>query len=455
MSVRTWKAAFILAMCVFYLIYFFFPSPPLFYLLSGFCLAVYFSGVLTVRGVARFITLTLFLLALWINLITKESPLEVGLEGIQQNLPLLALIILVPLLSIPLKAGGYFHSITHFMRKWENQPRLAFFGLSSFLALISPILNMGSVKIVHEMVDKLKINPMILGKSYLIGFTSSMLWSPYFASVAIVLHEVGGRFNQYIWLGLVVALIQLLIGNLLFRQSSKKLYGNGTQVGEDLFAKGADDKVHRRNLLKILCMLAAMIFSLLILEYITSISMLTLVSLIAVFVPLLWAAVLSKWRVLATEFEGYLWKISQMDHEITLFLSAGLLGLAIRDTAFADQLQSFLMGFAEQSLLLFVLIIFLVVLFFAFIGVHQIVVIPILASQVSAASVGMSPEFLALIFIMSWSITAVLCPLNAINIIVSNCLQRNGLTIGFRWNGTYVMSLVSVLIIALTVYGLF
>ncbi|WP_443119624.1 hypothetical protein [Halobacillus sp. H74] len=386
---------------------------------------------------------------------TKDDPLEVALEGIQQNLPLLALIILVPLLSIPLKAGGYFHSIKHFMRKWENQPRLAFFGLSSFLALISPILNMGSVKIVHEMVDKLKINPMILGKSYLIGFTSSMLWSPYFASVAIVLHEVGGQFNQYIMLGLGVALIQLMIGNLLFRRSSKKIYGNLRRAREGISPKVEDDQVHRRNLLKILCTLVAMVVSLLFLQYITSISMLTLVSLIAVFVPLLWALILNQWKVLATEFKGYSQKISQMDHEITLFLSAGLFGLAIRNTAFADQLQSFLMGFAEQSLLLFVLIIFLVVLFFAFIGVHQIVVIPILASQVSAASVGMSPEFLALIFIMSWSMTAVLCPLNAINIIVSNCLQRNGLTIGFRWNGAYVMSLVSILIVAITVYGLF
>lgn len=444
-----------MAMCVFYLIYFFFPFQPLFYLLSGFCLVVYFSGVLTVRGVARFITLTLFLLAIWINVITKDAPLEVGLEGIQQNLPLLALIILVPLLSIPLKAGGYFKSIKHFMRKWEDQPRLAFFGLSSFLALISPILNMGSVKIVHEMIDDLKINPMILGKSYLIGFTSSMLWSPYFASVAIVLHEVGGRFNQYIGLGLAVALLQLIIGNLLFIRFSQKNYGNRTRVKDGRSGKEQDDLIHRKNLLKILFMLVGMIITLLILEYVTRISMLTLVSLIAVFVPLLWAAVLNQWKVLTAEFKGYLQKISRMDHEITLFLSAGLFGLAIRNTAFADELQSFLMGFAEQSLLLFVMIIFLVVLFFAFIGVHQIVVIPILASQVSAASVGMSPEFLALIFIMSWSITAVLCPLNAINIIVSNCLQRNGLIIGFRWNGTYVMSLVSVLIVALTVYGLF
>ncbi|WP_226580816.1 hypothetical protein [Halobacillus litoralis] len=450
-----WKPIFILAMCGIYLVYFFLPVLPLSYLLSLLCLLVYFISVRTVTGIARFITLTLFSLALLINAMTKEQPAVTSLEGIQQNLPLLALIVLVPLLSIPLKAGGYFQSIEYFLKKWEDQPRLAFFGLSSSLALISPILNMGSVKIVHEMVGKLNIHPVILGKSYLIGFTSSMLWSPYFASVAIVLYEVGGEFSQYIALGLTAALIQLGIGNLLFKRSSKKLKIIKKQEMEDTKEDPGIEKVHRKNVWKIFSMLLGMIGILLVLESITHISMLTLVSLIAVFVPLVWALSLKQWENLWHEFKEYLKKIAHMDHEITLFLSAGLFGLAIRNTAFSGQIQSFLLWNAEQSLLFFVLVIFAVVLFFACIGIHQIVVIPILASQVSTINIGMSPEFLALIFIMSWSMTAVLSPLNAINIIVSHCLQRNGLTIGFRWNGTYIMSVLSVLILVLTVYGMF
>ncbi|MBX0357626.1 hypothetical protein [Halobacillus sp. Nhm2S1] len=405
---------------------------------------------------AKVVTLTLFVLALVINGMTKSQPVITSLEGIQQNLPLLALILLVPLLSIPLRAGGYFHSIKFFLEKWEDRPRLAFFGLSSSLALISPILNMGSVKIVHEMVEELKINPVILGKSYLIGFTSSMLWSPYFASVAIVLYEVGGQFNQYIALGLTAALIQLVIGNLLFRHSSKKM-----GPGKELRDKGAkagekeerEEKAHFKNLWKIFFMIISMIFSLLLFEYVTHISMLTLVSLIAVIVPIAWAMLFHKWGRLQQEFKGYIEKISVMNHEITLFLSAGLFGLAIRDTAFSAYLQSFLLWNAEQSLLFFVLVIFMVVLLFALIGVHQIVVIPILASQVSGINIGFSPEFLALIFIMSWSLSAVLSPLNAINIIVSHCLQRSGLTIGFRWNGTYIMSIISVLMAVIVFYG--
>ncbi|WLR49174.1 hypothetical protein LC065_08470 [Halobacillus litoralis] len=406
---------------------------------------------------AKVVTLTLFVLALVINGMTKPQPVITSLEGIQQNLPLLALILLVPLLSIPLRAGGYFHSIKFFMEKWEDRPRLAFFGLSSSLALISPILNMGSVKIVHEMVEELKINPVILGKSYLIGFTSSMLWSPYFASVAIVLYEVGGQFNQYIALGLTAALIQLVIGNLLFRHSSKKM-----EHGKEILDKGVkagekddrEEKAHYKNLWKIFLMILSMIVCLLLLEYVTHISMLTLVSLIAVIVPIAWAILFHNWGRLQQEFKGYLEKIAVMNHEITLFLSAGLFGLAIRNTAFSAYLQSFLLWNAEQSLLFFVLVIFIVVLLFALMGIHQIVVIPILASQVSGIDLGFSPEFLALIFIMSWSLSAVLSPLNAINIIVSHCLQRSGLTIGFRWNGTYIISIISVLIAVIAFYGL-
>ncbi|UOQ94608.1 hypothetical protein MUO14_06565 [Halobacillus shinanisalinarum] len=411
-----------------------------------------------VRGVPKYVTLTLLLLGFAINGIYKEQPIIASLQGIQQNLPLLTLIILVPMLSLPLKTGGYFHSLNYFIKKWENNPRLAFFGLSSFIALISPILNMGSVKMVHEMVDKLNINPMILGKSYLIGFSSAMLWSPYFASVAIVLHEVGGEISRYIGIGLTVAIIQLAIGNLLFRNSSKKLYlpddEKDDKEGMEAFGKeGGNTSTHLRIIVKLLGMLVALITSLLVLKYLTHLSMLMLVSLIAIIMPILWGTLTFKWKKLFDEWKNYTRSVSLMDNEITLFLSAGLFGSAITNTVFADWIQSFLMGFAEASLLLFVLVIFVVVLIFAFVGVHQIVVIPILAAQVSATGLGISPEFLALIFIISWSMTAVLCPLNAINIIVSKCLRRNGLTIGFRWNGAYIMSLVSLVIVAITVYG--
>ncbi|UOR11486.1 hypothetical protein [Halobacillus amylolyticus] len=413
-----------------------------------------------VRGIPKYITLMLLLLGFIINGMYKEQPFAASLQGIQQNLPLLTLIILVPMLSIPLKTGGYFHSLHYFLKKWENNPRLAFFGLSSFIALISPILNMGSVKMVHEMVEKLTINPMILGKSYLIGFSSAMLWSPYFASVAIVLHEVGGEISGYIGIGLTVAVIQLGIGNLLFRNSSKKLYLPSDEKegreGSKALAVGeeeGDPSTHVKSIAKLLGMLAALIASLLVLEYLTHISMLMLVSLIAIIVPILWGTLTFKWKQLFFEWKNYTRSVSLMDNEITLFLSAGLFGSAITNTVFADRIQAFLMGFAEASFLLFVLAIFVIVLMFAFIGVHQIVVIPILAAQVSAASLGISPEFLALIFIMSWSMTAVLCPLNAINIIVSKCLRRNGLTVGFRWNGAYIMSLVSLVIVVITVYG--
>ncbi|WP_390217067.1 hypothetical protein [Halobacillus seohaensis] len=447
------KAMIILAMCFIYMLYFFYPAESLFYLLSMFGFVVFFISVTSVRGIPKYITLTLLSLGCIINITSKEQPLIASLEGIQQNLPLLTLIILVPLLSIPLKTGGYFASLNYFMKKWENNPRLAFFGLSSFIALISPILNMGTVKMVHEMVQKLNISPKILGKSYLIGFTSAMLWSPYFASVALVLHQVGGEISRYIGIGLSVAVIQLGIGNLLFNSSvkeklSKKEKPRPTQVEVE-----ENTSFHLRKIGKLVGMLVTLIISLLVLEYITSISMLMLVSIIAITMPILWGILTFKWRKLLLEWKNYSRSVSLMDNEITLFLSAGLFGRALTNTTFASYIQTFLLGFAEHSLLLFVLIIFGLVLVCAFIGIHQIVVIPILAAQVSASNLGISPEFLALIFIMSWSMTAVLCPLNAINIIVSKCLSRNGLTIGFRWNGTYIMSVVSLVIVVITVYG--
>lgn len=136
-----------------------------------------------------------------------------------------------------------------------------------------------------------------------------------------------------------------------------------------------------------------------------------------------------------------------MKNEITLFLSAGFFASAIANTPITERIEYYLLSIVDISLILFAFIIFIIVFVFAFIGVHQIIVVPILAAQIQASAIGLTPEMLALIFILAWSVTVIVCPLSAINIIVSNCVKQNGFTVGFRWNGRFVVSIVGVVFI--------
>ena len=432
----------ILAMCFLYLVQYFFPFSTLNHTLSIVGIVIFFMTIFYVGNTQKTIAIVLFLLGVVVHVSVKEQPLFSSFVYIQRNLPILTLIILVPLISIPIKAGGYFKSVQYFMIKTRSRPKLSFIFLSSFLGLISPILNMGTVRIVHEMVDGLKLNPRLLANSYMTGFTSAMLWSPYFASVVIVLYEIGADIQKYVLLALPVAIVYLLVGNLLF--SLKYDDKQNEYINLPLNENGKQtERFHLINISKLLSFLFMLIGLLLVIEAVTKLPMLLIVSLIAIFVPTIWGLSTRKFGELLPAMRSYFNGIWFMKNEITLFLSAGFFASAIAKTPITEGIEYYLLTIANISILLFALIIFFIVFILAFIGVHQIIVVPILASQIQASVIGITPEMLALIFILSWSVTVIICPLSAINIIVSNCVKQNGFTVGFKWNGRFVVSIVS------------
>lgn len=434
-------------MCFLYLVQYFFPFPILTNSLSIIGIVILFTTIFFVSNTQKTIAMTLFLMGLVVHMSVKEQSFFSSLVYIQRNLPILTLIILVPLISIPIKAGGYFKSVHYYMIKTINKPKLSYFVLSSFMGLISPILNMGTVRIVHEMVADLKLRPKVLANSYLIGFTSAMLWSPYFASVALVLYEVGADIHKYVMLALPVAIIHLFVGNLLFSLKKNEVNQNDW-VNVPLHENNKrTDRVHLINISKLFGFLLMLISLLLVIETVTTLPMLLIVSLIAIFLPTVWGVSTRKYNELLPALRSYFSGIGLMKNEITLFLSAGFFASAVANTPITERIEYYLLSIVDISLILFAFIIFIIVFVFAFIGVHQIIVVPILAAQIQASAIGITPEMLALIFILAWSVTVIVCPLSAINIIVSNCVKQNGFTVGFRWNGRFVVSIVGVFFI--------
>lgn len=159
-------------------------------------------------------------------------------DGISMNLPLLTLVILVPLLSLPLKLGGYFSAIHLFLQGLRHHPRSLFSGITSVLFILGPILNLGSVRMVDELLKDLKLPPPLLAKSYLVGFSTTMLWSPYYAAVGLVLYYLQIPVTGYMAYGIGLALLFLLIGNILFAISQSRhplnMESEDTEFTEDI-----------------------------------------------------------------------------------------------------------------------------------------------------------------------------------------------------------------------------
>jgi hypothetical protein len=438
-AVKSW---FTLTMCFVYMIQFLSDSYVLTLFLCGLAIFVFCSSLSGAKPIPRLFGSTMFVTGVMLNL-WKGTTMEGMVNGIVTNLPLLTLVILVPLLSIPLKIGGYLDSIHFYMERMGTDLRKTFGSISVILFCLGPILNLGSIRVLHEMIQDLHFNSKFLAKVYLVGFSTVILWSPYFASVAMVLYYLNVPVFDYLPLGFSLAVIQLLVGNLLFRFSIPPQKGSAADEQSKLLEQPIEEEwEHKRKMGKLFGIIVLLMGSIFLMEYLTHWPMLFLVSFTSILFPVLWCAVYQKWgkfRLYFSDFKNH--SVPFMSNEIVLFISAGLFGSALAGTQFASSTQMFLHQVASVSFVLFIVTVMFIMMITAFIGIHQIVTVTVLITQIDPSVVGTSPEVLALLFMSAWSLSAVLSPVNPLNLLVSSYVKAPTLSIGLKWNGWYLLTM--------------
>lgn len=423
----------ILTMCFLYILNSFFDNEALYVFYNLLAIGVFFSIWTLLEKNAKIFTFTLIGLGVAINYAFTGEAFAI-FQGITRNMPLLAILILAPLLSIPLKREGIIDSTVSYLDGLKSNPRNIFYGLSSVMVVISPILNMGALRIVHGLVENIKIAPKVLSKSYFIGFTPSIIWSPFFASVGIVIFYLDITYISYLPVGITFALIQLFCGLLLFRPKSA---GKGGAVAA-IKADGEDKQ--RKHTFMLISYVLLIIFLLLSLEQWLQKSMLLLVSILCVFVALVWFLLRGTKNIFRKELLLFKDKVlTQTKTEICLFLSAGVFGHAISLTPVKTVIEQSMLWASFHSIgVLFALIVSCVILL-AMLGVHQIITVPLVLTSIISADILIHPSIIAFMCIFSWMISSALSPLNAMNIIISACVKRNGVTVAFRWNGAFFL----------------
>lgn len=187
-------------MCILFLVQYLIQQALLGYVVVVFVIAAFVASVLKAKGFPRIIGSLMMGTGIGLELY-KGAGIEGISEGILLILPLLCLVTIALLLSIPLKLGGYFEAIDSLLRNLLHHPKRLFAKLTTSLFLLSPILSLGSVRLISEFLSELKLPSAMSAKSYLIGFSTAILWSPYFASFSLILYyldmSVGKYFIRY------------------------------------------------------------------------------------------------------------------------------------------------------------------------------------------------------------------------------------------------------------------
>lgn len=430
--VNTAKSYLILSMCLLFLIHYFFESEPLGYVVAVIAIIAFFSSLAQAHRLPRIFGSAMLASGLILEW-TKGTPVQGMMDGMTINLPLITLIILVPLLSIPLKLGGYFQAVDAALFSLRHRPGRLFAGITGLLFFLGPILNLGSLRVMDDLLKRLKLPPAMLAKAYSIGFSTTILWSPYYASVALVLFYLKVPVKDYVAYGIGLAAFFVMIGNILFQFWLRK-HPFAEERAEAQPLGG-----NRGKLLRMGWIVAGLMLATFILEHFTHWSMLVIVSLLAVFYPVVWAAANRVWRPLGKQWIEFRDRsVPAMNNEIVLFISAGFLGLSLQNTGVGDGVRRIMVALADQSFFLFGLMVLATIVVISMVGIHPIVIVTALITQMNAQEMGTTNPVLAMLIMLSWSVSAVLSPFNPMNLLVSKFAGMSGIEAGYRANGLFV-----------------
>ncbi|MGM0853431.1 MAG: TRAP transporter large permease subunit [Bacillota bacterium] len=420
-------------MCVLFLIYYFVNHVWLGYFVVLLAITSFIASAMNAKGFPRIIG-TLMMGTGIILEIYKGTGIGGISQGILMILPLLCLVTLAPLLSIPLKLGGYFESIDSLLRNLLHHPRQLFAGITTSLFILSPILSLGSVRILSEFLSDLKLPTAMSAKSYLIGFSTAIMWSPYFASVSLVLYYLDMEVGKYIVYGIGLSFLSLIIGNGLFA-----LWERQNPLERNPTPEVPLEKESRKQLILLGMFVTLLLSSSLTIEYLTKWSMIIIVCMISILLPIAWGLITNGWHRLIPLLKNYRdQSVPMMNNEIMLFTSAGLFAHAVQGTTFANIVSDFLTGVAKDSILLFAVAVIVIVVVVTYLGLHQIAVIAALAMQLKAEELGISNLSLAMLLLLSWSISSASSPFSGLNLMVSKIVGISGFETGIRANGLHL-----------------
>lgn len=378
----------------------------------------------------RIFTGFLFLTGIIINFIYGYRGLGL-FDGITQNLPLLAIILLAPLISLPLRGEGVITTVIHKMSEYRDDDRKIFNGVTSFMTMLAPILNMGAIRIIHGFIEDLKFDNKLLSHAYYGGFTPAVVWSPFFASVGVVISMAEMSYISYMPVGIVFAAIQFTIAMLIMRPS-KKVSESCSEIG---------DNTAKKDYILLSLFILLLISLLIILEVITGLPILLLVSINCIVIPALWTLIRNKKRWMAkqiNEFKNQM--VSKTNMEAALFLSAGLFGSALMNTPIATVLKRAITWSAQGTVLLVFIFVIVFITLMAFLGIHQIISTPIVFPLLLTPEIDVTLHTAAFMCIYTWMFSSSISPLNALNIIISNCIHVNGIKVAFNWNGRFFIT---------------
>lgn len=329
---------------------------------------------------------------------------------------LLALVAVVPVLSTPIKLGGYSGAIQTVLRGRNT----GVFGLNclattfafvcgsfmSFAAVPVMLASLGPVVGSYPLRNPVRF--MAVSATY--GCLLPILWTPVSGVLGVVLHTLNAD-----WLSLFPILFALSIAALCSNWAIFYLLElRGKERSSPIEAEPAQPGMAFpiSRLLQMLLGIVLLMIVIVLVEEWLQIGVVTVVTLVCVPFALAWSAILGKVGLFLKDNAHQLMpSLSRMSDQFAIFLSAGFFARAMNLSGIDHAANMMFINLHDVvGTQLFLILMPVMALIASFLGLHPLVAIALLGESLKPEAMGINPTQLAITLIGSSSLTYMLGP---------------------------------------------
>lgn len=362
---------------------------------------------------------------------------------------LLALFVVLPFCSVPVRLGGYSRAIQTLLRRRVSSVFQLNCLVTSLAYICGSFMSMAAVPVMMtSMAPVAKAYPIrqperFIAVSAACGYALPILWTPVSGVVGVVVYTL-----HVDWLSLFPVLFSLSIACLVINWLIfywLELRGPATPAPA-IELEPPDAAPALPKLMQMLLAIVLLVAAIVLLEYALRIGLIAVVTLIAIPFALAWSAAIGQGGAFLRDARVQLAaRLPQMADQYVIFLSAGFLAQAMRLTGVDHQVNLMFLGLqAAVGATPFLLLLPPLVLLLSFAGLHPLVVMALLGESLKPEVLGISAVQLAVVLTGSAVLTYMAGPFSGTLGLVQSINRISTFRLSL-WNAPYALVLVFLL----------
>lgn len=411
-----------------YLLHLFIPIEILPYIYSFLTFLLLLCGLVLINPVNKIVVISLLVLGSLV-FFRYEVDMQTIWLSFGENLNLLALFLLIPLYGTLMSEAGYLQALKTAIARRELTKKARPYRLGYILtASMGSLLNLGSMPLVHRISEESfsKYEEKRFGMTLLRGFGFCMLWSPYFVNVGLVLVLYDLSWQEIGIYSLFLAFVYTIVTAMFFPFLSFKDDRDHTLIQNETRI----DRETRRLLWAFAAYVIILLFSSFYLDSVLEINMLTVVSILALILPLAWSVAAKVTKEFLRAGAGHIkGSFVKLHNELTIFITAGFIGVALSETEIGEVLSEALLYMSQGIVPVFSFLLVGTAILLAFIGIHPVIIVIGLGSSLSPESFGVEASYMGLLMLAAWTLSTQLSPFSGSVLLASHLMKTSPLEI--------------------------